>query len=182
MLTQRKTAPRMDWPQSIHGWIHRSTRIAGFLFSLFVAVTAVAQPTPVRIESPWTRATPPGASTGAGFLTAHNANAQADRLISASSPMAGRTELHEMTMEKDVMKMREVKSISLPANGKLELKPGGYHLMLLQLNAPLKAGDKVPVTLQFEKAGAVKIELEVRAMGAGASGHAGHGDHGGKKH
>jgi copper(I)-binding protein len=174
--------PRIDCPQSIQGWILVSTPIAGFLFSMFVAVTAVAQANAIRVESPWTRATPPGASTGAGFLTAHNANAQADRLISASSAIAGRTELHEMAMEKDVMKMREVKSIPLAANGKLELKPGGYHLMLLQLKAPLKAGDKVPVTLQFEKAGAIKIELEVRAMGAGAGGHAGHGDHGGKKH
>jgi hypothetical protein len=73
-------------------------------------------------------------------------------------------EIHEMTMEKDVMRMREVKGVDVPAKKSVELKPGGYHLMLIELKAPLKPGDKVPVTLRFEKAGEVKAELAVGAM------------------
>lgn len=126
----------------------------------------------LKIEKPWTRATAPGAAVGGGFLTVHNPGKSGDRLVSASSPASARVELHEMAMEKDVMRMREVKAMEVPAGGKLELRPGGYHLMLMELKAPLRQGEKVPVTLKFEKAGEVKVELSVEGMGAGAgSGH-----------
>ena len=88
-------------------------------------------------------------------------------------------------MDKDIMKMREVKSLIVPAGGALELKPGGYHMMLINLKAPLKQGDKVPVTLKFEKAGEVKVELAVESLGGNSAGAQGHGaaDHGDmKKH
>ena len=136
------------------------------------------------IEKPWARATAPGAPVGGGYLIIRNKAAAVDRLLSASSPAAGRIELHEMTLEKDVMKMREVKGIDVPAGSALELKPGGYHLMFIDLKKPLKQGEKVPVTLKFAKAGEVKVELAVEAMGATAAGEMKHGEmnHGGMAH
>jgi copper(I)-binding protein len=119
----------------------------------------------LQIEQPWARATPPGASVGGGYLLIRNKGAAGDRLVGVSSPASARMEMHEMAMEKDVMRMREVKGVDVPAKGAVELKPGGYHLMFMELKAPLKAGDKVPVTLRFEKAGEVKAEFAVEAMG-----------------
>ena len=129
--------------------------------------TPLAQPNgDLEIEKPWARATPPGAAIGGGYLVIRNKGAAADRLVGVSSPASARVEIHEMTMEKDVMRMREVKGVDVPAKKSVELKPGGYHLMLIELKAPLKPGDKVPVTLRFEKAGEVKAELAVAAIGA----------------
>src|SRR5476649_700663 len=118
----------------------------------------------LEIEKQWARATPPGAAIGGGYLVIRNKGAAADRLVGVSSPASARVEIHEMTMEKDIMRMREVKGVDVPAKKSVELKPGGYHLMLIELKAPLKQGDKVPVTLRFEKAGEVKAELAVGAM------------------
>jgi copper(I)-binding protein len=120
--------------------------------------------TPVKIEDPWTRATAPGAKVGAGYMKI--TSTAPDRLVGASTPAAGRVELHVTSKEGDVMRMREVKAYDIPAKGGFELKPGGAHLMLVDLKAPLKQGTKVPVTLRFEKAGEVKVELQVRALGA----------------
>ena len=156
-----------------------SIRLAVAALSL-CAVAAMAQSNTIKIENPWTRATAPGAAVGGGFATIRNNGKSADRLVGASSPVAAGTELHEMAMVGDVMKMREVKGVAVPAGGVLELKPGGYHLMFINLKAPLKQGDKVPVTLKFEKAGEVKVELAVASLGASAAGAQGHGDM--KKH
>jgi copper(I)-binding protein len=120
--------------------------------------------TPVKIEDPWTRATAPGAKVGAGYMKI--TSTAPDRLVGASTPAAGRVELHVTSKEGEVMRMREVKAYDIPAKGGFELKPGGAHLMLVDLKAPLKQGTKVPVTLRFEKAGEVKVELQVRALGA----------------
>src|SRR5262245_7644477 len=92
-------------------------------------------------------------------------SAAADRLIGASSPAAARVELHVTEKKGDVLRMREVKSYAIPAGGSFELAPSGAHLMLVDLKAPLKEGTKVPLTLRFEKAGEVKVELQVRALG-----------------
>ncbi len=124
----------------------------------------------VQIEKPWARATVPGASVGGGYLVIRNKSVTADRLIGATSPVSARVEIHEMAMDKDIMRMREVKGVEVPAQGAVEFKPGGYHLMFLELKAPLKQGDKVPVTLRFEKSGEMKAEFAVEARGA-ASGH-----------
>ena len=133
-----------------------------------VCGNAHAQPKgDIQIEKPWARATPPGAAVGGGYLVVRNNGAAADRLVGVSSPASARVELHEMAMEKDVMRMREVKGVDIPAKGAVELKPGGYHLMFVELKAPFKPGAKVPVTLKFEKAGEVKSELAVEAMGTG---------------
>ncbi len=128
----------------------------------FLAMPAWAQ---VSVEQPWTRATPPGAKVGAGFMQLRNAGA-ADRVVGASSPVAGRVEMHVTLREGEVMKMREVKSFEVPAGGSFQLKPGGAHLMLLDLKRPLKKGEKVPLTLKLEKGGELKLELGVEEMGA----------------
>jgi len=120
----------------------------------------------LEIENAWARATPPGAAVAGGYFAIRNKGAVADRLVGVSSPASARVEIHEMAMEKDVMRMREVKGIDVPAKKSVELKPGGYHLMLIELKAPLKPGDKLPLTLRFEKAGEVKAEIAVGAMTA----------------
>lgn len=121
----------------------------------------------LEIEKPWARATAPGAAVGGGYLVIRNKGAAGDRLVGVSSPVSARVEIHEMAMEKDTMRMREVKGVDVPAKKSVEFKPGGYHLMLIELKAPLKQGDKVPVTLRFEKTGEVKTELVVESLAAG---------------
>jgi copper(I)-binding protein len=133
----------------------------------FLAAPAFAQ---VSIDDAWTRATAPGARVGAGYMKI--TSTAADRLVGASSPVAARVELHVTEKKGDVMRMREVKAYDIPARGGFELSPGGAHLMLVDLKAPLKEGTKVPMTLRFERAGEVKIALQVRALRA--SGHQGH--------
>jgi len=121
----------------------------------------------ILIEKPFSRATPAGAKVGVGYMTITNKSATADRLVSASSPAAAKVEVHEMSMQDNVMRMREL-SRGLPIDGgkSVSLAPGGYHLMLMGLKAPLKQGDKVPVTLNFEKAGKVDVTLDVEGIGA----------------
>lgn len=159
--------------------VNRSTSFTSILLLVFGVTFALPSLAQVEIEKPWARATVPGASVGGGYFTVMNHGAAPDRLIGVTSPVAARTEVHEMAMDKDIMRMREVKSVEIPAHGKVEFKPGGYHLMFQELKAPLKEGGKVPVTLRFEKAGEVKAELAVGSRGAGA-----HTDmhHGGMKH
>ncbi len=93
----------------------------------------------------------------------------ADQLVSASSPVAGEMQLHTMAMDGNVMRMREVKTIDVPANGSVELKPGGLHLMFMDIKTPLKAGEAVPVKLKFQKAGEVEIKVPVRDISGGSS-------------
>lgn len=123
----------------------------------------------VQIEKPWARATVPGASVGGGYLVIRNKGATLDRLVAATTPGSARVEIHEMAMEKDVMRMREVKGVDVPPKGAIEFKPGGYHLMFMELKAPLKQGGKLPVTLRFEKAGEIKADFAIEAVGAGGS-------------
>ena len=134
---------------------------------LLAATPAWAQ---VTVERPWSRATPPGAKVGVGFMQLKNAG-QADRVVGVSSPVAGRVEMHVTIREGDVMKMRQVESFSIPAGGTFELKPGGAHLMLMELKAPLNKGERVPLTLKLEKGGELKVELSVAEMGARHAGH-----------
>ena len=141
----------------------RRTFVAALL--TIVAAPALAQ---VEVQQPWARATVAGMKHGAGYMTIQNKGAAADRLVGATSPVAARVETHVTVEESGVMKMRQVKGYDVPARGSYELKPAGSHLMFVDLKQPLKAGDKVPVTLKFEKAGDVKIELQV-APGAPAA-------------
>lgn len=129
---------------------------------LFAASAAHAQ---VAIEKPWVRATAPGARVGGGYLVIRNPGATTDRLVGASSPACARVELHIHVREGDLMKMREVRAFEVPAKGAFELKPGGAHLMFIELKRPFKEGDTVPVKLKFEKAGEVSAEFHVGRLG-----------------
>jgi periplasmic copper chaperone A len=119
------------------------------------------------ITQGWSRATPNGAKIGGGYLTIENKGAAADRLIGVSAEIAGKVEVHEMAMNNGVMTMRALdKGLAIDPGKTVKLAPGGYHLMMFDLKSPLKQGDKLPVTLQFEKAGKVTVSLDVEGIGA----------------
>jgi len=130
----------------------------------------------VSIDKPWARATAPGAKVAGGYMVIRNAGAAGDKLVSASSSAAARVELHVHINDNGVMRMREVPGYDVPAKGTFELKPGGAHLMFMDIKRPFKEGEKVPVKLKFEKAGEVSAEFQVGGMGGGAS-PAGHAKH-----
>jgi periplasmic copper chaperone A len=138
--------------------LHSLTLALGLLIA---SAGAVAQ---IKIDNAWARPTVPGQQGGGGYMTLQSPTA--DKLLSGSTPAAERFELHTMSMQGDVMTMREVKAIDLPAGQKVELKPGGLHVMFIGIKEPLKLGSKVPVTLKFEKAGEVKVEFEVMSQPA----------------
>ena len=148
-------------------------RFAFLLSILLVAIPVHAQ---MQIEKPWTRATAPGAKVAGGYMMIRNAGAAGDKLVSASSPAAARVELHAHVNDNGVMKMREVPGYDVPAKGIFELKPGGAHLMFMDIKQPFKEGENVPVKLKFEKAGEVNAEFRVGGMGSGAA-PAGHAKH-----
>ena len=141
------------------------TRFCLFVLGIFLSLSVGAQ---VQIEKPWTRASAPGAQVAGGYLTIRNQAAAKDRLVAASSPASARVELHVHVNDNGVMRMREVKGYDVPAKGVFELKPGGAHLMFIDLKRPLQEGETVPVALRFEKAGEVKAEFQVGAMGGTA--------------
>ena len=123
----------------------------------------------LRIAHPWTRATPATAPSGGGYLIITNTGDTADRLIAARSPTAGKVEIHEMKMDGNVMRMRELENgIDIPPGATVELKPGGYHIMFMGLKAPFEKDTRVPATLVFEKAGSIDVELSVVPLGAGS--------------
>ena len=129
------------------------------------------------ITQAWSRATPGGAKIAGGYLTIENKGTAPDRLISGSGDVAGKVEIHEMAMNNGVMTMRPLdKGLTIEPGKTVKLAPGGYHLMLMDLKQPFKQGDKVPVALEFEKAGKVTLSLDVQGVGAQAP--AG-GDHSG---
>jgi periplasmic copper chaperone A len=152
------------------------------LLSMTGAIAAVAMlcssfAAPVRAEEvragdlvitqAWSRATPGGAKIGGGYLTIENKGATPDRLIGGSADVAGKIEVHEMTMKDGVMTMRPLdKGLSIEPGKTVKLAPGGYHLMMFDLKGPLKQGEKLPVTLEFEKAGKVQVSFDVAGVGA----------------
>jgi copper(I)-binding protein len=123
----------------------------------------------LKIGHPWARSTVPGQANGGAYLKLQNGGSGADKLLSASTPAAERVELHSMSMDGDVMRMREVGAIEVPPAQTVELKPGALHLMLVGLKAPLQAGTRVPLTLRFQQAGEVKVELAVQAQAGEAA-------------
>jgi copper(I)-binding protein len=124
---------------------------------------------PISIENGWSRATAAAQTVGGGFMTIVNAGKTDDRLVSATSPVAAEVQIHDMKMEDGVMRMRQLADgLAVPAGARVELKPRSLHLMFMQLKAPLAAGQSFPVTLKFEKAGAVTTQFRVEAMGAAA--------------
>jgi periplasmic copper chaperone A len=119
------------------------------------------------ITQAWSRATPGGAKIGSGYLTIENKGTSADKLIGVNGDVAGKIELHQMSMNNGVMKMRPVDGgLTIDPGQTVKLAPNGYHLMIMDLKSPLKQGDKIPVTLSFEKAGKVAVTLDVQGIGA----------------
>jgi periplasmic copper chaperone A len=122
----------------------------------------------IEIEQPWARATPKGATIGAGYMKITNTGTEPDRFVGGSASFAGRLEVHSMTMEQGVMKMREIKDgLEIKPGETVELKPGGYHMMFVGLKQPLKQGEDLTVTLKFAKGGMVEVKYRVEAVGAG---------------
>lgn len=121
----------------------------------------------LTVTSPWTRATPGGAKIAGGYLKITNNGASADRFVGAKSGAADRVEIYEMSMSDGVMKMRPLPNgLEIKPGETVELKPGGYHLMFMDLKQPLKPGDTLKATLQFEKAGSLDVNFSVNALGA----------------
>jgi hypothetical protein len=119
------------------------------------------------VSQAWSRATPNGAKIGGGYLTIENKGSAPDKLIGVSGDIAGKIEVHEMAMNNGVMKMRPLdQGLAIEPGKTVKLAPGGYHLMMMDLKNPLKQGDHVPLTLEFEKAGKVQVTLDVQAIGA----------------
>ncbi|MEL0211846.1 MAG: copper chaperone PCu(A)C, partial [Novosphingobium sp.] len=111
---------------------------------------------PLSIQHPWSRETAVGQAVGGGFLTIANSGSREDRLLSGTAPAAAEVQLHTMTMDGGVMRMRQVTDgIAIPAKGLVELKPGGYHIMFMGLKRQLRQGERFPVTLRFQRAGSV---------------------------
>jgi len=127
---------------------------------------AAAQSADIQIKDAWARATPGAAQTAAAYVTI--LSAVGDRLTAVSTPVAQKADLHNMTMDGSVMKMRQVDAIDLPAGQTVTLKPGGYHIMLTGLAKPLKDGDTFPLTLTFDKASARDVTVAVQKVGATA--------------
>ena len=134
-----------------------------FALLLLVSFKALAQ---VEVEKAWTRATPPAAKTAVGYMVIRNKSASADRLVGGSSAAAARVETHITLKDGDVMRMRQVKGYDIPAQGSFELKPGGAHLMFVDIKQPFKEGERIAATLKFEKAGEVRVEFHVGRLGA----------------
>lgn len=130
----------------------------------------------MEILHPWSRATPEGAKVAAGYVAIRNSGSMSDRLIAVTGEIAGKTEIHEMAVDgKGVMTMRPVPDgLEIPAGAEVELKPGSFHIMFMDLRQGAEQGGKFKGTLTFEKAGTVAVEFNVEAMG-GATGHDGHG-------
>ena len=152
------------------------------LLSLFFAASARTEEVKAGdlvISQAWSRATPNGAKIAGGYLTIENKGSTPDRLIGGAGDVAGRIEVHEMATNNGVMTMRPLDNgLTIEPGKTVKLAPGGYHLMMFDLKGQLKQGDKVPVTLEFEKAGKVTLSLEVQSVGAqapaGADGAGGH--------
>ena len=148
-------------------------RISSFTFTGFLVLAAsTAHAGEYKIGSldiadPYTPATPKGATVGAGYMKITNNGTAPDRLISGSSDVAGKVEVHEMTLDKGVMKMRPLKGgLEIKPGETVTLKPGSFHVMFVGLKKPLRKGDHVKATLVFEKAGKGDVDFDVLAMGA----------------
>jgi copper(I)-binding protein len=126
----------------------------------------------LEVAQPWSRATPKGAKVASGYVKIRNTGTAPDRLVSATFALSGSAEIHEMSTEGGVMKMRAVKGgLELKPGTTVELKPGSYHLMFTGLTRELAKGDRIKGTLVFEKAGQLEIEYAVEAIGAAPAGH-----------
>ena len=140
-----------------------------FLWSLLFATAAFAhshEKGDIQVRHPWSRATPPGAKVGVGYLEIRNTGSQPDRLLSASTSAARRVEMHVTEQAGEVAKMRQLRAFEIPGRERLDLRPGGAHLMLVDLVEPLKKGERFSMTLRFERAGELEVQFEVQELGS----------------
>lgn len=140
--------------------------VAIFLFAVLGISLAWAQSSAITVQQPWARATPGGAKTGVVYMTIINNGGIDDQLVAASTPVAGEAQVHEMTMDNGVMKMRPIPALDVKPGATVKLAPGGYHVMLLDLKRPLKDGDSFPLTLTFAKSGKRNVQVKVAKIGA----------------
>ena len=151
--------------------------------TIFIVLAVLATPVAAQefnlgslsITVPWSRELPPVAPNGAAFFRVENHGANADRIVSAHTPIAERAELHMHAMDGNVMTMRHVHSVEVPAHGTVSFEPGALHVMLFGLREPLVGGKRFPLTLEFEQAGEVEVSVEIR--GSAAASGADHGSH-----
>jgi hypothetical protein len=152
--------------------MRKSFVVAGFVAAFAASVSAWSQ---VTVSQPWVRGTVQGQKATGAFMQLKSADGAA--LVAAQSPVAGVVEIHEMRMENNVMRMRAIPKLDLPAGQMVDLKPGGYHVMLMELKQPLKKGDTVPITLKLQgkdgKPQEVEVKAEVRDLAA-TGGHPKH--------
>ena len=154
-------------------------KITGIIIAIFLTiasgVAALAHEYKLgnlEIIHPQARATAPGAPVSGGYMVIRNTGSEADRLIAGAADFAGKVEIHEMKMENDVMKMREIEGgLEIPAGGEVVLKPGGYHVMFMKLGEQLNEGEKRKVTLTFEKAGTIEVDFNVEVVKPGGMNH-----------
>jgi len=156
----------------------RALALMGLMLTALPALAqspAASRAGDLLVETPWARATPGGAKVAAGYLTLSNRGPEPDRLLGAAAPFAGRAEIHTTIQDNGVMRMRQLtQGVDIPPGGRVELKPGGEHIMFMELTAGLREGERRRAVLTFAKAGQVEIEFEVRGVGAAAAGHAHH--------
>jgi periplasmic copper chaperone A len=147
-----------------------SIKLLAFAAGLVLASAALAQTSQLEVSNAWARATPGKAENGAAYLTILSPTT--DRLVSVSSPVAKKAELHTMSMAGMVMQMRPLAGLDIPAGRPVTLKPGGEHVMLLGLNRPLQEGESFPLTLNFERAGPLSVTAVVQKLSATGPGTA----------
>lgn len=161
------------------------------VMAMFVATSALAHDYTagaIKIDHPWSRATVPGIPNGVAYFVLQNTSDTDDRLLSASSPVAKSVELHTHIKDGDVLRMRHVDDIVIPAGQTVALEPGGLHVMLMGLHQALEKDSSFPMTLEFENAGSVTVDVQVQLLtrsrnseGDGGTGHNSH-DHGSHDH
>ena len=152
----------------------RTPFVAGVMLATLAGVAGARDYTlkDLSIVHPSARPTPPGARVGGAYFTLENRGRADDRLVHVESPVAGAAELHSMAMEGNLMKMRQLAALDVPAGAKVVLSPGGYHVMLVDLKRPLVAGQAFPIRLTFERAGTIEVSAQVEAAGVTPGGDA----------
>lgn len=160
----------------------RFTQLLGLLLTSALSIPAWAADTGIMIHDPYVRLAPPNAQATGAFMLIKNSGSSERKLIKAASPAAKTVELHTHINENGVMKMREVPAIDIKAHGQTELKPGSYHVMLIDMKAPLKEGDTVPITLSFDDGSTQQIAAPVRKTQTAATPTEKGMVHGGMKH
>jgi len=161
MITQHAQLPAVLAARRYRALQAFLARLAAVLLTGLLSLSAQGQT--VRIQEPWVRATVPGQLATGAFMKLTASNAA--RLVQASSPVAGLVEIHEMRMDRDVMRMAAITGLDLPAGRAVELKPGSYHVMLMQLKEQIREGDAVPLALTFQLPDGRKEIVEIKAQG-----------------